>query len=530
MRTIGNAVRRCLNKSAVRLGFATLGISLGYTAHTAVKPSWSQPLCQEKPPVVNMRRYLITRHPYAEFPEDYEIVEKLGEGGFARIYKVRHKATGSIRVAKAVRLYSESDLQIFKNEVAVLTELDSPYVGRIVSYYLDNDRSVHASQSVPTAVLVYHFIDGVDLLDAMNDRISRRESFSNEEAWSLAYEIIRAVASLHQAGFVHRDIKPENFILVDQDGHKSLKLIDFGLASRSGAHEQVHEAGGTSFYMAPEIAEAHGTPPFTPIGDSWSIGVILATLASKGSSLIGRATSLGTSGRKPVSSVSIRDEINKLSAKGASPELIELIGLLLKHDPKSRLSPFDAIPKFDRLHQQDRDHIQLAEVEKLRAELRTFTCRPLLSRMVRGMLVHLTGDHLFVRRELLFRALDAYADGKVSIHDLAPQAPDDQAEIEKGLRHTKRSSGELSLPYSDFLAVGIDPRSSEFRNAVRHIFQMLSSPKGVINQESLERSLKKKGIDLDASDLLQSCNSNRGKQFMFELNYEEFLQCVNSLF
>ena len=528
MRRFGNATLRYLGKPAVRAALASAGATLLYAAGSGERCSPFVPLCEEYSPTVDIRKCLILRQPYSDFAQDYEIIEKLGEGGFATIYKVRHRSTGSVRVAKVARLYSESDLRIFKNEVAVMAQVDSPYVGRIVSYYLDNDRSVNASRSVPTAVLVTHFVNGIDLLDAINDRISRRESFSTDEAWSLAYEMIRAVASVHQSGFVHRDIKPENFILVDLNGQKSLKLIDFGLASRSGVEEQVHESAGTTFYMAPEIAEATGTPKFTPVGDSWSIGVILATLASKGSALIGRATSLGTSGRKKVSSVSVTEEISKLAAKGASPEMVTLVASLLQHDPNQRLSAVDAVSKFRVLQDKTLSDIPSSEFDSILRDLRDFTRRPVLSQLVRRMAVHSTDDQALRRSEVIFRALDRDADGIITRHDLLSRSGD-ASEAEDVINLVFPDPTRPGLKYSDFLALGLDFESEQSRNVLRCIFEQLSASGDIIDLTSLKRFLHINGIKLSPGDLINSCHSVMSDQMKTELTYEEFVRCVHSL-
>ena len=91
-------------------------------------------------------------------------------------------------------------------------------------------------------------------------------------------KILSAVKHLHELNICHRDLKPENFLFSDKGTDAEIKLIDFGLSKRFGAHhddhEKMHTIVGTPYYVAPEVLK--GSYGYSC--DVWSLGVILFIL------------------------------------------------------------------------------------------------------------------------------------------------------------------------------------------------------------------------------------------------------------
>ena len=476
-----------------------------YTKYTLWSGECKLPMCEEEIKPIELRKSFITRSAYSDFDQEYEILEKLGEGGFAKIYKVRHRETGCIRVAKVVRMYSKTDLRIFRNEVAVLSSLDSPYVTRIVSYYLDDERpfsTTYKRQVVPTGVLVTQYIPGIDLLDSINEHLSRKSSFTEPESWTLACEMIKAVAHVNQSGFVHRDIKPENFVLADaREAHPRLKLIDFGLASPVQSAPPMTESGGTTFYMAPETAYSSC---YTEMCDSWSIGVILAILVSGGSALVGRATSLGQPNKRVVSHDAVRSELEKLKRKGVSVELVALIRDLMAYEPPQRLS---AVAALDRLPTAKPDSGALSKVRDNISRLRQ---ESEFARLVKSLLVHLAEDTFFDEAEKVFRSLDQKCYAR--LHFIRP-SDGDPCKCEE-------------VSYSEFLSSCIDISSEYTQKLLEYIFMRLAGPEQRIDATNLSSYF----IAIDQSSakrILNSCIGPTGKES--SLNLESFMKCVKGI-
>jgi serine/threonine protein kinase len=444
-------------------------------------------------------------------------LKKLGEGGFARIFKVRHKPTNSIRVAKIVKLYSKTDLRIFNNEVDIMTRLDSPYVNRIISYYIDDTSLFEGrNRDIPTAILVTHYIPGIDLLDYVNDLISKKAAFSYSQSWSVAYEMIRAVAFVNQSGFVHRDIKPENFVLVKSEGtSQKLKLIDFGLASPIGSPHLIAETGGTTFYMAPETS---GQRNYTEKCDSWSIGVILAMLASGGTAVVGRVTSLGPTNKRIVSEEAIRIEIENLRKKGVHNELVSLISDLMNYIPSERLSAIQCLRRFPRSEVDPRD------VESIVYKLCAIRDAPPFARLMRSLVAHMTEDAKVAEAERLFRLIDKAGPGKLSRSGLATLTDWDQS----NLYDIIRSSPFDEITYNEFLSAFIDIRSDYSLNILWYIFDKLAGAEGVIDSKSLGEYLRPSGVQ-DVDSLINSCSDAIGDAVVSHLDFDSFMRCVNSI-
>lgn len=100
---------------------------------------------------------------------------------------------------------------------------------------------------------------------------------SYEKKRQFMQTLFKTVAFIHERGVVHRDIKPENLLLEDPNDMTTLKIVDFGLSTRS----QLLISGqcGTLIYMAPEFfTSKHYSKPV----DIWSCGIILYMVCTNG--------------------------------------------------------------------------------------------------------------------------------------------------------------------------------------------------------------------------------------------------------
>jgi serine/threonine-protein kinase len=173
-------------------------------------------------------------------PEGYELIQVLGQGGMGLVYKARQKDADrlvALKLIRADRLTSESDVQRFRNEAEAAAQLDHPH---IVPVYEVGARPGHFFFSMK-------LIESGGL-DAQLDRFRD----DPRGAVRLVAQAARAVHHAHQRGILHRDLKPSN-ILLDCEGqpHGS----DFGLAKRIEADGSLTQTGaivGTPQYMAPE--------------------------------------------------------------------------------------------------------------------------------------------------------------------------------------------------------------------------------------------------------------------------------------
>lgn len=199
--------------------------------------------------------------------EEYEKIEKVGEGTYGVVYKARHKKSDKIVALKKIRLENEDEgvPSTAMREISILKELRHPNV-----VYL---RDVHLTES--RLYLVFEFLS-MDLKRYL-DNLPEDEYIDKMLLKSYLYQILEALLFCHKRRIIHRDLKPQN-LLIDSNG--VIKLADFGLARafiipvRAYTHEVV-----TLWYRAPEVLL--GCPRYTTPVDIWSVGCIFAEMATK---------------------------------------------------------------------------------------------------------------------------------------------------------------------------------------------------------------------------------------------------------
>uniref|UniRef100_A0A673LGJ9 non-specific serine/threonine protein kinase n=1 Tax=Sinocyclocheilus rhinocerous TaxID=307959 RepID=A0A673LGJ9_9TELE len=199
--------------------------------------------------------------------KDFEVRGIVGRGHFSEVQVVKERATGDVYAMKIMdktSLCSQDNVAFFEEERSILALNSSPWIPQLQ----------HAFQDQHHVCLVMEFLPGGDLMALIN-----RYEDQLDESMAQFYlaELVQAIHSVHQMGYVHRDIKPEN-VLIDRTGH--IKLADFGSAARLTANRTVTSSKlpvGTQYFLAPEILSAlNGGPTcsYGPESDWWSLGVI----------------------------------------------------------------------------------------------------------------------------------------------------------------------------------------------------------------------------------------------------------------
>ena len=202
----------------------------------------------------NMDKYLGTC-----LDDRYEIVEVIGAGGMAVVYKAIDQRLNRFVAVKILRDELARDEEFrarFQIEAQAVAMLSHP---NIVSVY-------DVSHTAGVEYIVMELIEGVTLMQYMQ----KKGALSWKEAAHFSTQIAKALEHAHSKGIVHRDIKPQN-IMVLRDG--SVKVADFGIAClANSANTLTQEALGSVHYMSPEQARGDRTDARS---DIYSAGVVL---------------------------------------------------------------------------------------------------------------------------------------------------------------------------------------------------------------------------------------------------------------
>ena len=217
-----------------------------------------------------------------ETPEDvlpgdmignYTVLERIGEGGFGRVYRAEQTVPMKREVAiKIIKLGMDTHQVIsrFEAERQALALMDHPAISTVFE--------AGATQS-GRPYFVMELVRGVPITKYCDDH-----TLSIRDRLILFREVCAAVQHAHQKSIIHRDIKPSNVLVADKDGRHIPKVIDFGVAKATAAklsentiHTQVRQLVGTPAYMSPEQAGGSRGDIDTR-SDVYSLGVLLYEL------------------------------------------------------------------------------------------------------------------------------------------------------------------------------------------------------------------------------------------------------------
>jgi len=192
----------------------------------------------------------------------YEVVEEIGQGGFATVHRALDTELDrsvALKMLKPYLLQDEGWVRRFRREAKAIARLDHP---RIVAVY-------DVGESDDRLFIVMRLVDGPSLEELITER--------GRLTWAEVVDNMAALAEgldyAHNQGVLHRDLKPANILM---DPERGPQLTDFGLAKLAGEHSlSVTASGsvvGTPHYIAPEVWEGQSA---TTKADIYALGCIL---------------------------------------------------------------------------------------------------------------------------------------------------------------------------------------------------------------------------------------------------------------
>uniref|UniRef100_A0A8B9F167 non-specific serine/threonine protein kinase n=1 Tax=Amazona collaria TaxID=241587 RepID=A0A8B9F167_9PSIT len=194
--------------------------------------------------------------------DKYEIIKKIGEGSFGKIFLAKGKVDNEQCVIKEIDLTKVK--QQPRDEVILLAKMKH---ANIVTFYA-------SLQEGNKLYIVMEYCDGGDLMMRIN--MQHGVLFDEDQILSWFVQISLGLKHIHDKKILHRDVKAQNVFL--SNNGKVAKLGDFGIARQlNSTMEFAHTCVGTPYYLSPEICE---NQPYNNKTDIWSLGCVLYELCA----------------------------------------------------------------------------------------------------------------------------------------------------------------------------------------------------------------------------------------------------------
>ncbi|KAL4451065.1 hypothetical protein ABPG74_021387 [Tetrahymena malaccensis] len=244
----------------------------------------------------------------------FDVLKKIGLGGFSEVYLARRKDNGQFVALKVIKkktlIKKRRKLYVYNEKNTMIALKDNPFIVQFFFAFQTREKLIFVLEYCPGGELFYH--------------LNQERRFKEEQAGILFAQILEGIEFLHSKNIIYRDLKPEN-ILLDMNGY--VKLADFGLSKVLKSKDQLNYTFcGSHEYMAPEMIQKKG---HTFAVDYYSLGVLLYELVA---------------GIPPFSSDNKTDLLEKALTKEVkfppkqfSSQLQDFIKQLMIKDPSKRL-------------------------------------------------------------------------------------------------------------------------------------------------------------------------------------------------
>ncbi|KAK8243882.1 hypothetical protein HDK90DRAFT_136662 [Phyllosticta capitalensis] len=272
---------------------------------------------------------------------DYNVVDQLGKGAFATVYKLATVMNGEPFAAKELekkRFIKNGQMdKKLDNEMRIMKDLDHPNVVRFIDC-VDRDKYLY---------IIMEFVPCGNLSEWLN----RHELLPEPAAQRVACQIFSSLAYLHSRKITHRDIKPDNILIASEDPF-NVKLSDFGLSKVVSDNQTFLKTFcGTLLYCAPEVfphydgnskgqkrrkpGESKKTfHSYSQSVDIWSFGAVLWFALCGSPPFEGVLDNTGKGMFNKIMGTAL--DTTPLQERGVSPEAIDLLTSMLNTDPAQR--------------------------------------------------------------------------------------------------------------------------------------------------------------------------------------------------
>ena len=442
--------------------------------------------------------------------DHYRIGKVLGSGAFGEVRLCLHKDTQSQRAVKVLRknLLDEKEMDMLKNEIAILKDMDHPNIVKMYEF-LEDEKRIY---------IVTEICKGGELFD----EILNRSKFDEKDGAIVMKQLLSAINYCHKKNIVHRDLKPENMLLEQDKDLEKLKIVDFGTSLTFDPYRALDEKLGTAYYIAPEVIKKS----YNEKCDLWSCGVIMYILLS-GEPPFNDPKADNEAIMKKVEKG--KYDLTKGIWKTVSKEAKDLIKKLLTYKPEDRISAEDALQ-----HPWIKEF--KVEVDE-EATSNALTCLKAFrsEQKLKVAAASYIGSQLISKSEKeklgkIFKSLDANGDGQLSKEEIMNGYEEhfgkllNEDEIDK-LFNDVDTDKSGSIDYSEFIVATMSSKKNMSEEKLTAAFKLFDTDgNGTISPEELKTVISSSGqiSDETIDQILKQADENNDG----EIEFDEFCKLM----
>ncbi|CAM9349713.1 unnamed protein product [Pylaiella littoralis] len=419
--------------------------------------------------------------------DDHYFLEKdkeLGRGTYGRVIQATHRGTGRKLACKVVHITRMEPRQVSKlySEVSVLRELDHPHIVRMRQVFFSK-RHIFMIMDLATGGELFNLVTKNPGDCATETEIKR-----------MLTNMLSAVGYMHRHGVVHRDLKLENWLMQTPGDTTGVKLIDFGLSKHFAQDQNMQQAVGSTYYVAPEVLQGS----YGPKCDMWSMGVIAYMMVS------GAPPFWGNADAQVRAKIMVGEyDMPDVLFQHVPPDAKDFISELLVIDPNQRMSAEQALAH-PWLRRSTRAPVMstgavLPKGDLVRA-LQQFSSFSSFRRLILEVCAYNMAPAELEGLRETFEAIDRNHSGTISLEELTShlQAHVSGSEVQQ-LYEAVNVDRSAEINYNEFIAATMWTRVNMDEEKIHKAFEGLDREgKGFLTAEGIKQVV---GLDFDTEEV-----------------------------